>query len=165
MTKTITESGMVFISDNAFHIERSPYYLTLGDSVKSVELVRAKDDKLLFIEAKSSFPKPDIPDGAKSARFDDEIGFIRDKFIHSLNLYSAMDVGVVGNGFPVDYSPAKKVSLVFVLVINGFEDTWCKPIQDALNKQLMQTVVIARIWVPQVFVINDETAKKLELVS
>jgi hypothetical protein len=53
VSKTIIESGMQFVSENVFHIEKSQQYATLGGSVRTVEFVRAMDDKLLFVEAKS----------------------------------------------------------------------------------------------------------------
>jgi hypothetical protein len=58
VSKTIVESGMQFASDNVFHIEKSPQYAAFGGSVRTVEFIRAMDDKLLFVEAKSSFPNP-----------------------------------------------------------------------------------------------------------
>jgi len=165
MGNMITESDMDFIADNAFHIEKSPSYTNLGSDVKSVEFVRIKDNKLLFVEAKSSFPKPDVADAGKSTRFKEEIGKIYDKFTHSLNLYSAVEVGVIGGGFPADYKPADKVTLVFVMVIKGFEQTWCIPIQKALLAEISKSIIMAKIWKPEVDVINEETAKKKRLIN
>ena len=51
MGNTISESGMEFVSDNAFYIEKSDLYTKLGDGVRSVEFIRIKGDKLLFVEA------------------------------------------------------------------------------------------------------------------
>jgi hypothetical protein len=114
MNKTIRESGMCFVADNAFHIEKSPQYTELGDSVKTVEFVRAKGERLLFVEAKSSFPNPrnKRPNQAKGNKtgeeiFREEIADICDKFTHSLNLYSAVDIGVTKDGFPSEYKPAE----------------------------------------------------------
>jgi len=90
MTNAIIESGMPFIADNALHIEQSAAYKTLGDGVKSVELVRRKDEALIFIEAKTTFPNPNN----SGDRFDLESNEIRDKFVHSLNLYAANAMGI-----------------------------------------------------------------------
>jgi len=71
MAKTITESGMDFVADNAFHIEKSEVYAKLKDNIKTVEFIRAKGDKLLFMEAKSSFPNPNNHES--SVEFQSEI--------------------------------------------------------------------------------------------
>jgi hypothetical protein len=167
MSKTIIESGMAFIADNMFHIEKSTTYTRLGDSVKSVEFVRAKENRLLFIEAKSSFPNPGnlMPNPFKrhktgSELFQEEILDICDKFTHSLNLYAAIDVGVMESNFPADFTSADNVSLVFVLVIKGLEKTWCDEIQKALTLQIRDAVCMSKIWRPEIAVMNDVTAIK-----
>jgi hypothetical protein len=172
MSDTITESGMEFIANNAFHIEKSLVYTRLGDRIKSVEFVRAKDNKLLFVEAKSSFPNPNNPTpnpdkGNKTCRelFHEEILDICDKFTHSLNLYSAVDVGITDDGFPPDYKPSDKVSLVFILVINGFDKSWCDEIEMALTNQMRESICMSKIWKPEVFVINDKTAAERKLIT
>ncbi len=161
MAEIITESGMDFIADNAFHIEKSNVCTKLKYNLKTVEFVRAKDDKLLFVEAKSSFPNPDNP--ASSVKFQSEINDICDKFIHSLNLYASMAIGV-NEQLPVDFKPAPKVSLMFVLIFNNFEQKWCIPIKKALTNQLLKSKCIAKIWQPAVFVVNHETATKQNLI-
>jgi len=112
MSKTLSKdgmSGLAFIDENVFHIEKSPLYTQLGNNVKTVEFIRSINKDLLFVEAKSSFPNPDgtIPNPKKGNKigtelFDEEIADICEKFTHSLNLYSAIKVGVIGNGFPPD---------------------------------------------------------------
>jgi hypothetical protein len=165
MTEKITESGMDFIADNVFHIEKSQHYTRLGGNVKSVEFVRAKGGKLIFVEAKSSFPKPNDTDNEKSARFREEVVEMCDKFIHSLNLYASIEVGVTDSGFPADFKPADKVSLVFILVINDFKNLWCDPIEKALRNKVRQSQYMANIWKPEIFVINDKTAAKRKLTT
>ncbi|MDR2706703.1 MAG: hypothetical protein LBC02_13060 [Planctomycetaceae bacterium] len=167
MNKTISESGMSFVSDNVFHIEKSPQYAELGNRVKTVEFVRTKGEKLLFVEAKSSFPKPynmasNQAKGNKTGEelFHKEVVDICDKFIHSLNLYSAINVGVTKDGFPSDYKPADKVTLMFILVINGFKMSWCVEIEKALNQRIRESICMSKIWKPEVIVINNETAAK-----
>ena len=49
MASIIYESGMAFIVDNAFQIEKSMIYKGLGEGVKSVEFIRVVDDSLLFV--------------------------------------------------------------------------------------------------------------------
>lgn len=70
-------SGMDFIADNAFPIEESQAYKSVCD-VKSVEFVRIKKDKLLFVEAKTSIANPEN----SPEPFREEIKKICDKYIH-----------------------------------------------------------------------------------
>ena len=166
----IDESGMRFIADNAFRIEKSPQYAQLGKYVKTVEFVRSTESSLLFVEAKSSFPNPNNPainpdKGNKtgSELFEEEVIGIYYKFIHSLNLYSAINIGVTEYKFPQGYEPFEKASLVFLLVINGFEKSWCRRIRAALTNKLRESVCISRIWKPEVYVINHDEAVKRKL--
>jgi hypothetical protein len=161
MVKIITESGMDFIADNTFHIEKSGIYTKLKDSVKTVEFIRAKDNKLLFMEAKSSFPNPNSSES--SVKFQSEICDICSKFVHSLNLYASIAIGV-NEQLPPDFQPAISVSLKFILIFNNFEQKWCIPIKNALTNQLRKSECIAKIWKPTVFVINQETAIKQNLI-
>jgi hypothetical protein len=163
---------MNFIAENTFHIEKSLMYERLGDGVKSVEFVRAKGNKLLFVEAKSSFPNPNNPtpnpakkkNGTGAELFRAEVSDVCDKFTHSLNLYSAIAVGVTEGGFPAGFKSADKVSLVFVMVIKGFEKTWCDEFPKALTIQIRNTVCMSKIWKPEIVVMNDETAIKHKIL-
>lgn len=160
MAKIIIESGMNFIADNIFHIEKSDVYkkTLMPGGIKTVEFIRVKSDKLLFIEAKSSFPKPDLP------YFQNHIHDICEKFIHSLNLYMSIVIGVNEQLIPNDFKPPTKLSLNFVLVFNNFEQKWCSPIEMALTNKLSQLKIMTKIWKPEVSVINSEMAAKLNLI-
>jgi len=172
MSETIRiESDMKFVADNIFDIEE---YMASGgyDGVKSVEFVRSIGDKLLFVEAKSSFPNPDNPkpnldkgDKTGSQRFDEEITKICDKFIHSLNLYSAVGIGVIEGGFPPEYKPADNVSLQFILVIRDHENSWCINIERALTNRIRESsICMSKIWKPEVIVMNDKIATKHKII-
>jgi hypothetical protein len=162
---------MDFIADNTFHIEASETYTKLGVGLKSVEFVRAKDGKLLFVEAKSSFPDPNnqAPNPNKSDKtgaelFCEAVADICDKFTHSLNLYSAIAIAATEDRFPSDYHPPDKVSLVFVLVINGFEKARCSRIRKALANRISQSICMAKIWKPEICVINDISAASRSII-
>jgi hypothetical protein len=165
-------SGMNFVSDNAYPIEDSQASKNLNkNGIHSVEFIRSNEDKLLFIEAKSSFPNPNNikknPDkGNKtgSELFRERIDEICDKFTHSLSLYSAIDMGVINEDTPSDFKVSDSVSLVFILVINGFEQSWCTPIEKAIINQLNNSVCMANIWKPTVRVINHETAQRRKII-
>jgi hypothetical protein len=48
----------------------------------------------MFVEAKTSLANPNNPDLKNREKFEKEISEICEKFIHSLNLYSTIKVGV-----------------------------------------------------------------------
>ncbi|MDR0295476.1 MAG: hypothetical protein LBH91_04705 [Prevotellaceae bacterium] len=161
MSKTIIESGMEFNNDNSFYIEKSfQYTATEGKGIKSVEFIRVNGDQLYFIEAKSSFPNPKNPNSKEI--FTSQIHEIADKFIHSLSLYSAIEVGI-HEKYPDDFLPADKMSLKFIFVINNHCPKWCKPIKSGLYSTLPS--YIKAIWKPEVYVIDHETALRINIVK
>jgi len=158
----ITESGMDFIADNTFYIEKSSLYTDLGDGVRSVEFIRVKDGNLLFVEAKTTFPNPNNPSADNYSKFQSEISDICDKFTHSLNLFSSVEVGVAKNGFADDFVLPEKISLVFILVVKNHEFEWCKPIKGKFIAAL--PTYLKKIWKPEVYVINRKTAAEQGLI-
>lgn len=170
MSETIRESGMNFIADNAFHIDT--YKTTVGyNDIKSVEYVRSIGNKLLFVEAKSSFPNPDnqTPNPDKrnktgSMLFNEEIADICEKFSHSLNLYSAVAIGVRRSRFPSEYKPADNVSLQFILVIRDHKEDWCDNIEKALTNRIRKSICMSKIWKPDVIVISDKAAMERKII-
>lgn len=155
------QSGMDFIADNTFHIEKSAIYTNIGEGIKSVEFIRAKEDKLLFVEAKTTLPNPDNPSAENYKRFQEEINDICDKFIHSLNLYASVIIGVNEETFANDFAPPETISLVFMLVVKNHESSWCKKIKSKLISMLPS--YLKKIWKPEVYVLNHETAIKQNL--
>ena len=62
-------------------------YTHLGEGIKVVEFVyKQNDDKLFFVEAKSSSPKP------SGAEFKKYIEDISKKFVHSFDLWLSMNL-------------------------------------------------------------------------
>ena len=105
-------SNIRFISDNTFHIEESDLYKHVGKRVRSVEFIRVDDDKLLFIEARTTFANPANSEDS----FQTQINEVCDKFVHSINLYSSVRAGVNDVIFSDDFIPPKQTSIVFVIV-------------------------------------------------
>jgi hypothetical protein len=163
MSDVITESGMDFVADNTFHIEKSSLYIQIGSGVRSVEFVRAKGDKLLFVEAKSSFANPNNPDANNYAKFQSAVEEICEKFLHSLNMYASVKVGTAKVPFPDCFQPPATVKLTFVLVVKEHEHEWCTQISESLQEAL--PIYLKKIWRPAVYVINQETAKKWHLIA
>jgi len=162
MVNTITESGMDFVDENVFHIEKSRLYTNLNDGVRSVEFVRIKDDKLIFVEAKASFPNPDNPCEENLEKFKSAIEELCEKFIHSLHLLSSVKLGVQIESLPIEFSLPERTSLVFLLVIKNHKFVWLKPIKGKIESTLPS--VLKKIWKPEVIVINQAVAIKHGLV-
>ena len=152
MVKTQTHSEMEFAADNSFSIEKAGLNQHFGEEVKTVEFIRAKDNKLSFIEARTTFPNPDN----SSESFSAQVCEVCDKFVHSLNMYAAVDVGAVDISFPSDFNTPDKVLVVFVLVIRNHKKEWCREVSRAIEVAL--PLYVRKIWRASVFVINHETA-------
>ena len=162
MFDIINESDMNFISENTFRIEKSEVYSSLEDGIKTVEFVRTMGGNLLFVEAKITFPNPKNPDADNVERFNSEIDAICDKFKHSLNLFSAVEIGVLHDAAAVEMVLPDNVSLTFLLVIKNHEEVWCKPVEVKLIAGLPD--YLKKIWKPTVQVINHQTAIERNLV-
>jgi hypothetical protein len=160
MNKQIIESGMEFITDNVFYIEKSQALIKAGQGIKSVEFVRMINDRIMFLEAKTTFPNPERTD---TNRFDEEVNDICEKFIHSITLYSSIVLGVNYDELSDAFTVESKKSIWFVLVIRNHELAWCRYIQTKIRSSLPE--YLQRIWSPQVFVINKKGAMKYNLVK
>jgi hypothetical protein len=164
MVKVIpNQSGMDFIADNTFHVEESCLYKNIGDGVRSVEFVRVIEDRLLFVEAKTSFPDPDTPSEENKLKFQKEIDEVLEKFTHSLNLLSSVEVGAAESEYPDDFSIPDRVSLVFLLVVKNHEFKWCRRIKSKLESDLPR--YLKNIWKPMVLVINQDVAIRRGLIT
>ena len=162
MVDAIKESGMSFITDNAFYIEKSPLYTNLGESIRSVEFVRVKNEDLLLVEAKTTFPNPENPSEENLIKFRTGIEDICNKFIHSLNLLSSIEIGLAGDVYGDEFNLPDKVALVFILVIKNHKKEWCKKVNEAFIEALPD--YLKKIWKPTVYVINLETAINMNIV-
>lgn len=167
-TIEVTESGMVFSfpKEDFFHIEKSSVYKSLGNKVKTCEFVARKGNSVVFVEAKSSFPNPAGPKGKKG--FDEAIHEIVDKFQCSQWLYSGILVNrpykeTVQMPLKLSLSGIKKVKIIMLLVINGFEEEWMVPIQDELNRKLEK--LKKSFLISDILVINHEVAMSHDFVK
>ncbi|MCL2049709.1 MAG: hypothetical protein FWG87_13400 [Defluviitaleaceae bacterium] len=177
-------SGMTFVADNAYPFEKLTKGLNKNKKykhVKSVEFIRGRGKKLFFIEAKTSFANPNNTKGKDNFR--NEINEVFYKFLHSLNLYFAIKLGVVpetpptvnGIGYTLhslhSFNLEHYGSLNFVLVINstpkGFKEDWCRNIQVALENKRTELNALFNIWnlMPTIRVMTDVQARKSNLVT
>ncbi len=172
-TEAIDESGMSFgpyPEGHCFHIERSGLYRRIQQGVRIAEMVLLRGKSVeppvfWVIEAKSGTPRPETqPD------FDTFIDQIRDKLANSLVLMIAACLGRHRNGIDALPEPFKNADLSqvgfrLVLVVNGHEEAWCQPLQDALAKALRATVKTWALKPTAVAVINDKIARDYGLVD
>lgn len=158
---TINESGMTFgpfPENQVYRIEKADVYTSLGQGIKAVEFVYKKGtDKLFFVEAKSSSPRPE------RENFDNYIDDIADKFIHSFNLWLTLNLGrredeIASNMLDV---PMETSIFRFILVINGHKEAWLPPIKEALERRMMAD---RKIWNHKIIVINDSLARDRGLI-
>jgi len=158
---TITESGMIFgpfTDQQVYQIEKSDAYINLGEGIKVVEFVyRKNEEKLFFIEAKSSSP---MPEGEK---FTDYITDIADKFTHSFNLWLTLNLRRRTDTITSDVMEVnmEKQIFRFILVIKGHEKSWLPPIKAALERKMMAEI---KIWKHEIIVLNDTQAKERGLI-
>jgi hypothetical protein len=151
MDKYPKYSGMSFIPhETDYVIEESPAYANIGRNVKTVEFVRNIDARLWFFEAKSN--KDFV------GKFNERKREICDKFLHSLNLYCAVRLGLIADRLP-DF--AKLRGVVFTLIINDCEPDDCHKIQEVLRTMLNPYL---RIWKANISVFNHDVAKQKHLI-
>lgn len=165
MSITILESGLYFgeyDEDNLFYVEKSLLLKSLGENIKSVEFILMhKNITILFIEAKSSSPKPHNEED-----FDSFINDISEKFSHSINLYFSTILKRLNdkdNEMPscfkdADYRTAK---IKLILIINGHKIDWLDPIKDALTIKLRMEI---KTWCLNLTVMNHQLADEYGLL-
>lgn len=169
---SINESGMLFgpyEEGTCFYIEESPIYRRIQQGVKVAEflLIKKKQGKkstVWVVEAKSSSPKP-----GSHVNFDVFIQEIKTKMINAFSL--ALASCLKRHDSAKEHLPQKfqqlKLSTVgfrFVLVINGHEESWLPPIQDALHNELHGTRKTWALAPDCVAVLNKDMATEKGLV-
>lgn len=162
----ITESKMVFgpyDEEDVFEIEKSELNQMAGEGINTVEFMLVRDiSKVLFIEAKSSTPR----ESTNKERFDEFIEEIREKFIHSFELFHALRCRryetITKIGSNLENMDWEKSEIKFVFVIHGHHIEWLPPIREALLKEMES---FSKIWKSDVIVLNDEMAMKRNLIS
>lgn len=170
---TIEESDMVFgpfAEEDLFQVETCEAYKRIvGSGVKVAEFAwrhPARDPaELWVVEAKSSTPRP-----TPQERFVEFIGEIRDKLLNAWSMVVAAHLGRPGAA--TDELPANVASLDFssvqprfILVIRGHRTEWLPPLQDALARAMNATAGTWGISAPAVTVMNDDIARKRNLIQ
>lgn len=164
---SIKESGMTFgpyPSDRFFHIEKSDIYLRLQEGVKMAEflLLDTKCTKLMILEAKTKSPN------STSEGFVKFIDDVFQKMLNAFSLYFALRIERhISTVLPAPFKKLdlKQIKPKFILVIKEHKKEWCAPVSDALNKKFYITSRTWNLDPISVIVINQETAKKQNLIS
>lgn len=166
MMEAFVESGMTFGPFDDSQIFRIEKFRMLEhcSGVKSVEFIyRKKKYVLMFIEAKSSSPIRRSGNMANYERFLDEIAH---KFTDSFHLYMAglwkRKVGYEEIGDELMNADYEKMKFVFVLIINGHEETWLPPLIEDLRRK---TRCFHEIWNSELVVMNDKIAREAHLIT
>lgn len=153
-----------FDENDVFYIEQSTLYKKLGENVKIAEFIFKKRDSIVFVEAKSSAPNPkgNIPED-----FATYIQKISQKLNNTFTLLLSAKLKIAKdseqeteNFIQLEEISNKKIA--FRLVIREAHKEHLRPIQDALQKELLAQ---SKIWNIEVKVINAEIAKQYKLIS
>lgn len=163
---TTIESKMVFgpfEEADVFEIEKSNVNQMIGEHIRTVEFVMCREEnQILFIEAKSSSPQ----ERTSKERYDEFITEIVEKFVQSFEIYDTLRYNRYhinkGMGEHLKQQEWDKVEIKFVLVIHGHEKEWLAPLREALIKNMSAYL---KIWKSAVVVLNDEMAKRYNLIS
>ncbi|HEY9646673.1 MAG TPA: hypothetical protein V6C88_09900 [Chroococcidiopsis sp.] len=170
-TEPMHESGMVFgpyPEGSCFYIERCETYQSIQDGVKIAEFLLLRhfqnDPTVWIVEAKSSTPRPET-----QPNFDNFIEEIREKFINALTLSVAACLRRHSTyeelPKPFQTLDLKTTKFRFILVINGHDEKWLPPIQEALKQALYPTVKTWNLSPTSVVVLNNVMARSQGLIS
>lgn len=164
----IPESDMefgVYQKEQVFRIEESEQYTKKlrQQGVRCCEFILLRSNKLLFIEAKKSYPDPINGIIKDKNQYYTDIKKIVEKMRHSLDLYA----NILLNRYPQDgvseeMKNVENLEIRLVLVIKNADKSWIIPLQEKFRKELNSEM---RIWKIQDFMIlNEEQAKKKHLI-
>jgi hypothetical protein len=163
--RTKEYSQMPLITDNSYLIEDSELYKRISsDGIKSVEFIRRRKNKLLFIEAKDTFSE-DKPT-QRDFDFDTESLNVVKKFLHSLNLFSAISLKVESDDISMVANDSGEPTLIqLVLIIRKTDLRECEKIGAKLTEIIKQDPIAKKIWRPIVKVMPYEIAVEKRLAA
>lgn len=171
--REIEESGMFFLTDesNSYYLETSPTYDKIKEKgIKICEYIELKDDKIVFVEAKTSAPNPQSEVADAKAIFEEYINSICTKFVNAATM---LMTGVckrridIANEIPEAYTMLKlqKWEYRCLLVIKNHEKEWLPPVQDALSREFSRSPFWSICSNFSVMVINEDIARKLSIIK
>jgi hypothetical protein len=167
------ESGMTFgpyREGDCFRIETSAVYQAIQQNLQMAEflLLRNEEGKppvVWIVEAKQSSPRPET-----QPNFDEFMGEIREKLSNALGLGIASilkrhPLAVAELPDPFRNLGLDTADFRLVLIINGHQNAWLAPLQDALRRELHPVIKTWALGPNAVIAINHERAKQLGLTS
>ncbi len=157
------ESHMTFRfpGEDLYHIEKSP--LVQGvEGFAVCECVARLGDKVYFIEAKSSSPRPN-----GKVRFNEFVAEITKKFADSLSVYHAVLARHDDEPVPEGLRSInmRDADYQLYLIVYGHQPEWLVPLSDALKSQLRHVLKVWNVKDVAVKVINEKIAKQKGLIS
>ncbi len=168
----IAESGMQFgpyENDDVFYIEKSSQYCKQlsKKGIKICEFIWRKNNRLYFVEAKTSCPRQitAVSSEEKRQKYETYVHDIVLKMRHSLTLYANILLERYSNeGLSEELldTHMADIDIRLVLVVKNAEKEWLEPFADVFRKTLQEELSIWKI--PTFSVINEETARKVGLI-
>ncbi len=149
-----------FPEGNLYHIEKSPLMRRI-EGFAVCECVARLGDKVCFIEAKSSSPRP-----KGEVRFDGFVAEITKKFADSLSVYHAAlarhDDEPVPEG--LRSLDVRTADYQLYLIVYGHHPEWLIPLSDALKSRLRNVLKVWNVRDVAVKVINEKMALQKGLI-
>ncbi len=155
--KTMAESGLEFEFEdsNCLDLEKCDTYVDIkSKSIKMCEFVFIKNGSIIFLEAKSSFSRPE-----NAENFEKNISDIVSKMHNAVSLFSGISLKrpySKPTTLPKNLILNGGESVYCILIVTGFEDEWLIPIQDALRIKL--SALSKTFSIANVLAINEKTA-------
>ena len=158
------ESNMSFILDDdcTIFIEDNVKDSKI-EKVKTVEFIYKKENKVSFVEAKTSFSKVTNKDD-----FNKNIEDIIEKYISSLSLFHSALLGRFSNLENLaQYNKVhcKEYEYILFLIIKNHKKEWLPHVLNKLKQSLKPLLEIWNIKDANVKVLNEEGARKQGLIE
>lgn len=157
MMVTFKESDMNFSFDekDVYRIEKSQ--LLSNVQMKAAECVCSVGNRLVFLEAKSSFSHP-----CSKENFDKNIQDVADKFSDSIHFLNAVFLRHADEQLPqnIKNKNFRDVEYEFVLVIKKHKEEWLCPVSDQLKSYMRHTLKLWNVPDIRVKVMTEEMARK-----
>lgn len=169
MKSLVEESGMSFFVDMEYSFlpEKVEPYTTLvkGNGIKTCDLIcfkkNANNNRLEFIEAKSTAPNPSNPASTKAVK--DYAYEILDKFTHSILLIIGISVH---REYPSQFDKPlwmgdqnlPKSKFLPILIVKSHKKEWLQELTDVLRKELKG--IKKAFMLEDLIILNEEIARK-----
>ncbi len=155
MSFILDDDCTIFIEDN---IKESKI-----EKVKTVEFISKKENKVSFVEAKTSFSKVNNEND-----FNKNIENIIEKYTTSLSLFHSALLGRFSNLenlTPYKKGRCRKYEYILFLIIKNHKKEWLPHVLNKLKQSLKPLLEIWNIKDANVKVLNEDGARKQGLIE